>query len=348
VTPQSVSRLGVTQARVQALLRLRIFGLLILALAPCPMTVPSVSAEGQQRPPTLGILWLSDATQSAPHLGALKEGLRELGWIEGRTIRIVERFDSSGDSSRLPGLAADLVALGVDVLFVTDFAVPAARQASTNIPIVCADFYDPVAEGFTKSIARPDGNVTGVSLQSVASSAKRLQLAQELIPGLRHVGLLFDPSDPGAILEAKGLANAATIAGIDLKNFEVRAPADFEPAFVRIKRARPQALLVSLNPLTWRAFPQIGDFAARNRLPVISEMPELAEVGAVLTYGADLPQAYRRGAYFVDRILKGARPSELPIEQAARFHLVVNLKIVKALGLTIPDSINIAATKVLQ
>jgi putative ABC transport system substrate-binding protein len=310
------------------------------------VTVPAASADDQHLP-AVGILWLSDATQSAPYLGAFKEALRERGWIDGRTIRIVERFDD-GDSSRLPGLAMELVGLGVDVLFVTDFAVPAARQASTKIPIVCADFYDPVAEGLTRSIARPDGNVTGVSLQSVASSAKRLQLAQELIPGLRRVGLLYDPSDAGAALEAKGLANTARLAGIDLKNFEVRAPTDFQAAFDRIKRSRPQALLVSLNPLTWQAFPQIGAFAARNRLPVISEMPELAEVGAVLTYGPDLPQAYRRAAYFVDRILKGAGPSELPIEQAASFHLVVNVKTVKALGLTIPESINSAATKVLQ
>ena len=153
------------QAWLRALSRLPVasIGSLILVLATYAMPAPSARAEGEQRMATIGILWVDDATASAPYLGAFKEGLRDLGWIEGRTIRIVERFDN-GDSSRFPVLAAELVGLGVDVLFVTDLAVPAARQASTKIPIVCADFFDPMAEGVTSSIARPDGNVTGVSL----------------------------------------------------------------------------------------------------------------------------------------------------------------------------------------
>jgi len=267
--------------------------------------------------------------------------------MDGRNVRIIERFDN-GDSSRFPGLATELVGLRVDVLFTTDVAMSAARQATTTIPIVCADFVDPVTEGVTRSMARPDSNVTGVSWQSAETAAKRLQFARELIPTLRRVALIYDASDPGIVLEAKGVSDAASIAKLHLNKFEVRSASDFKQAFAKIKHARPDVLLVSTNPLTWEQFPKIADFGARNRLPVISELPELAERGAVLTYGVDIFEAYRRGAYFVDKVLRGAKPSELPFEQAAKFDLVVNLKTAKALRISVPKSITNIATRVIR
>jgi putative ABC transport system substrate-binding protein len=311
------------------------------------MTAELATAEDRRDLAKIGVLWVSNPSIASPHVAAFKEGMRELGWIDGRTVHFVERYDN-GDSSRLPRLAAELVALGVDVLFVADGAVPAARQATRKIPIVCPDFYDPILEGITKSMARPEGNITGVSWQSVESAAKRLQLTQELIPGLRRVGLLFDATDPGAVMEARGLLTTALHAGIDLKSVEVRGLGDFEAAFAKLKSAQLNALLVSVNPLTFRARDKIGGFASGIRLPLIAETGEFAEAGAVLTYGVDVLYTYRRGAYFVDRILKGAKASDLPIEQPTKFELVLNLSAAKALGLTIPQSITVSATKVIR
>ena len=188
----------------------------VLALcAGCAMTTGLASAESRPDPAKIGVLWTSDPSRVAQYLQPFKESMRELGWIDGRTVHYVERY-AYGDLTRLPALAAELVVLDVDVLFVSDYAVPAARQATKKIPIVCPNFYDPVLEGITKSMTRPGGNVTGVSWQSVESAAKRLQLTQELIPGLRRVGLLFDATDPGAVMEARGLLVSARRAGIDL------------------------------------------------------------------------------------------------------------------------------------
>jgi putative ABC transport system substrate-binding protein len=318
-----------------------------MLLAACVMTTGLATAQSPRDPAKVGVLWVFDPSSGAPHVGAFKEGMRELGWIDGRTVHFVERYDN-GDASRLPRLAAELVALGVDVLFVADGAVPAARQAISKIPIVCPEFVDPILEGFTKSMARSDGNVTGVSWQSVEGAAKRLQLTKELIPGLQRVGLLFDATDPGAVMEARGLLSTARHAGIDLKTVEVRGPGDFEAAFANLKGAQLDALLVSVNPLTFRAREKIGAFASGVRVPLIAETRDFSEAGAVLTYGVDSLDTYRRGAHFVDRILKGAKASDLPIEQPTKFDLVLNLSAAKALGLKIPQSIAVSATKVIR
>jgi putative ABC transport system substrate-binding protein len=318
-----------------------------IALLTASAMTTEVAAGEPQGSAKVGLLWISAAPRVAHYVRQFKEGMRELGWVDGRTVFFAERYANS-DMSRLPALAAELVALDVDVLYVTDGALPAARQVVGGIPIVCPDFYDPIAEGVTRSMAHPDGNVTGVSWQSVESAAKRFQFTRELIPGLRSLALLFDSTDPGAVLEAEGLRAAAVHAGIDLRAYAVRHPSDFPTAFAMMKRAKPEALLVSVTPLTGDALDRIISFASGVRLPLISELPEYAEKGAILTYGPDILDTYRRGAYFVDRILKGTKVADLPIEQPTKFKLVVNLKTAKALGLKIPESILVGATQVIR
>jgi putative tryptophan/tyrosine transport system substrate-binding protein len=320
---------------------------LILCFSISALTSESAVARRTQGPARVGILWIQNADEAAPYLGAVKDGLRELGWFEGQNIVFIERYNQ-GDESRFPKLAAELVALDVDVLFVNDSAVPTARAATSTIPIVCADFYDPVATKVTASLARPEGNVTGMSWQSVESGVKRLQLTMELLPRARRIGLLYNVGFAGAMMEGEGLFAAARKMHIALIGVEVRAPADLPAAFAKIRSERFDALLVSVDPLTFDAREQIGALAISLRLPMVAEMGEFADVGAVLTYGADILHTYRRSAYFVHRILNGAKPADLPYEQPSRFQLVLNQNTAKALGIRVPQSILENATKIVQ
>jgi putative ABC transport system substrate-binding protein len=197
-------------------------------------------------------------------------------------------------------------------------------------------------------MAKPDGNVTGLSWQSSDLASKRLQLALELLPQARRIGLMFDANEPGARIELRGVNAAARAAGVKVQTLELRTAADLEPSLAKLKDARLDALLVSANPLTWTVIDRIVQAAAANRIPVITEPQEFAKSGAIITYGPDIFQAYRRGAFFVDRILKGAVPADLPIEQPTRFDLVVNLKAAKSLGLTVPPGVLSRATKVIR
>jgi putative ABC transport system substrate-binding protein len=320
---------------------------LILWIGISALTTESAVARRPHELARVGILWIQNAQEAAPYLGAVKDGLRELGWLEGKNIVFLERYNQ-GDESRFPQLAAELVAQDVDVLFVNDSAVPAARAATSTIPIICADFYDPVATKVTTSLARPEGTVTGMSWQSVESGVKRLQLAVELLPRAQRIGLLYNVGFPGAMMEAQVLFDAARKMRIALIGVEVRTPADLPAAFAKIKRERFDALFVSVDPLTFDAREQIGALATSLRLPMVAEMGEFADVGAVLTYGADILHTYRRSAHFVHRILNGAKPSDLPYEQPTRFQLVLNQKTAKALGIRVPTSMLENATRIVQ
>jgi putative ABC transport system substrate-binding protein len=297
-----------------------------------------------RRLPTVGVLWASDFE---PHHRAFLEGMRELGWIDGQNVRFVVRY-ADGEVRRFPALTAELIGLGVDVLVVTSPAVPAARQATTTIPIVCTDFYDPIAEGVVSSLARPGGNVTGISWQSIDSAGKRLELTTELLPGLRRVAILFQAGDPGAALEVKGLLATARRLKVTVRTFEVRDSRGIEAAFATLRRDRVEALIVSANPLTFSATDTIVRLAATMKLPLISEPANFAKSGFLLTFGPDIVEAYKRGALYVDRILKGAKPGDLPIEQPTEFDLVINLRTARALGLTIPETIMVRATEVIR
>ena len=320
---------------------------IVVILAGCLLTPGLAAAQARRDLPTVGVLWTSDPSTAAPYLDAFKEGLRDLGWIDGRTIQMVVRYDDN-DPLRRPELAAELVALGVDLLYTFDPALPATRGATKTIPIVCPDFYDPVAEGITTSMARPDGNVTGLSWQSVESAAKRLQLTRELLPRARRIGVMFDANDLGALLELGGVIAAAREAGIAIEKLELRSSRDIELVLAELKGAGLDALLLVTSALMWPAIDRITAVATANRIPVVAEPREFAEAGAIIAYGPDIGAVLRRSAYFVDRLLRGAAPSDLPIEQPTRFHLVINVKTARVLGLAIPRSVTEGATKVIR
>jgi putative ABC transport system substrate-binding protein len=305
------------------------------------------AAQMDRDTPKIGVLWIADASMASPYLGQFKEGLRELGWVDGQTVEIIERYDQ-GTASRRAGLAAEMVGRGVDVIYAGNPLLPAAMKATATIPIVCPDFYDPVAEGVTKSMARPEGNVTGVSWQSVESAVKRLELARELVPKARRLGMMFDANDPGAVLEAQAVVAAARTANVSLQLMELREAKDVDIALSKLKTSRLQALIVPLSALTWPVIDRIVEGASANRVPLISEPTEFAEAGVVITYGADIYALYRRSAHFVDRILRGAKPADLPIEQPTKFELVVNAKAASAMGVHVPRTLMDRATRVIR
>jgi putative ABC transport system substrate-binding protein len=321
--------------------------LILLLLAVCGPWAEPATAQARRSLPKIGELWSGTESSLESYRQPYVEGMRALGWIDRKTATFVVRYDD-GDPSRLPALAAELLGLGIDVLVVNTRALPAARKATTTIPIVCLDMFDPIAEGVTSTLARPGGNVTGVSWQSVETGAKRLALAKELLPGLKRVALLTDAEDSGAMVEAKGLRATAARTGVPLRIFGIHDPREFPATFAAIKSYRPSALIVSTNTLTILHLDEIVRFASSNQLPSFSEAAEFAEAGLLLTYGPDVSDTYRRGALQVDRILKGTNLNELPFEKPTKFDLVVNMKTAKALGLTIPKAIISRATRVLR
>ena len=319
--------------------------LMSVALA---VLIPLRGADAQPRPlARIGELWLADSTASAPYRQAFRQGLRELGYVEGHNIVILSRF-ANGDATRLTNLVAELVGLHVDVMLVSPRAVLDAKRATTTIPIVCAGFADPVAEGLVASLAHPGGNVTGLSWLSPEASGKRLELAREVLPGLSRVAVLFDGGDTGAVVDVEALRAASRTARVTIQTFEVRGPRDFDGVFAAIAKARPRALIVAHSPLTVFAKTRIVQFAAQRRMPLIDEARDFADVGGLLTYGPRGYDLFKRGATYVDKILKGAKPADLPVEQPTHFELVINLKTAKALGLTIPQSLLGRADEVIR
>ena len=276
-----------------------------------------------------------------------RQGLRELGYFDGRNITFEAR-GVEGPLGRLSDLAAELVRLRVDLILVdTSPALQAVLQATKTIPIVMAGFGDPVAEGFVTALARPGGNITGYSWQTPDSAGKRLELLKEVLPTLSRVAVLFDPKDPVATVELRAIQVAARTLHVATKTFEVGEQLDREllPA---IKKVRADALIVVFTTRTARECTQIVAFAIANRLPLISEGREFTEAGGLMTYGPRMIDLYRRAAVYADKILKGAKPAELPIERPTTFELILNLKTAKALGLTIPPSLLGRADEVIQ
>jgi putative tryptophan/tyrosine transport system substrate-binding protein len=312
------------------------------------------AAAAPPRGKVFRIGWLSafppDAVDShGQSWAAFKQGLREHGWIEGQNLVIEWRY-GEGTLDQLPALAAELVRLGVDVL-VTGGGEPAIRalkHATSTIPIVMAVSADPVATGLVASLARPGGNVTGLSIQAAEVGGKRLALLKEAMPQASRVAILWNAAYPGKALEWQDTQVAARALGVTLQSVEVRGPDDFDVAFAAIARARPDALLTFSDPLTLAHRTQIVEFAAQNRLPLMSEIKAFAEAGGLMTYGASLPDLFRRAADYVDRILKGAKPADLPIEQPMKFELVINLRTAQALGLTIPPTLLFQADEVIR
>ena len=294
----------------------------------------------------VGILLVATAETVAPVVRALTEGLRDLGYVEGRNI-VFERRYADGRLERLPDLAADLVRLRVDVIVTgSNMHVAAAKRATATIPIVFIAAGDPVGAGFVASLARPGGNITGLTTEASREiQAKNLTLLNEIVPNLSRVGLLGQvlSQDNFAALEA-----AARRLNVALEVVDIRSPDDFKGAFATMDGKRVGAVIVGGGPLTYLRRQQIADLALKYRLPAIQVVKEFAEAGLLMTYGPNLPDLYRRAATYVAKILGGAKPGDLPVEQPTKFELVINLKTAKALGFTIPQSLLLRADEVIQ
>jgi putative ABC transport system substrate-binding protein len=249
----------------------------------------------------------------------------------------------------MPELAAELVRFPVDVFVVdTTPALQAVRQVTRTMPIVMAGFGDPVAEGFVASLTRPGGNITGLSWLTPEVAGKRLELLHEVLPKLTRVAVLLDPNDTVAVVERSAIETAAHATGVTIETFEARNPATLTAVFAAIKKARAEALVVVYSARTAGQLWQIVNLATANRLPLVSEQREFADAGGLITYGPRLLDLYKGAARYVDKILKGAKPADLPVEQPTKFDLVINLKTAKAMGLTIPPSLLARADEVIQ
>ena len=312
-----------------------------------------LATEAQQATKTPRIGWLGFSSPTTPSavqlLDAFREGLRERGWIEGQNIHIEYR-GADGKAERYPDLAVELVRLQVDVLF-TSSGEPAGfalKRATTMIPIVMAISTDPVGTGLVASLARPGGNVTGLTIVGTELAGKRLELLKAVVPRASRIAVLWNAAFPGKSLEMMETQAAARVLGVSLQSVEVRAPNDLPGAFSVIANANPDALITFADALTNTERKRIVDFALRSRLPMISEIRPFADEGGLMTYGPSVTDMLRRAATYVDKILKGAKPADLPIEQPTKFELVINLKTAKALGLTIPQSVLLRADEVIQ
>jgi putative tryptophan/tyrosine transport system substrate-binding protein len=279
---------------------------------------------------------------------ALFEGLRERGYVEGQNI-IVERRYAEGRAERFQEFAREMVQLKADVIItITTPAVLAIKSVTTTIPIIIPQAIDPVGAGLVASLAHPGGNVTGGTLLQAELSAKRLQLLKDMVPGLVRTALLWNADNPAYARAWSETQGAAHVLGVALQPYEVRSPTDFPTAFAKMAQERPDALLVLEDALTIEYRKEIADFALQKLLPSSFAAKEAVEAGGLMSYGPSWPNAFRRAAIFVDKILKGAKPSDLPVEQATKFELAINLKTAKALGLTVPATLLAIADKVID
>jgi putative tryptophan/tyrosine transport system substrate-binding protein len=277
---------------------------------------------------------------------AFQQGLHELGYVEGQNI-VIEYRSTDGSFDPLPRLAVELARLHVDVILASGLpGAFAAQSATKTVPIVFAGVYDPVETGLVPSLARPLGNATGLSMISSDLSGKRLELIKELAPRLRRVAILWDWANPANLVQKKHAEVAARALGVELQSLPVQSPDDFESAFRAARGA--DGLLQPDDPLFLTHRRVLAELAIRNRLPAVYGFREHVDAGGFMSYGAYFPDLYRRAATYVDKILKGAKPGDLPIEQPTKFELVINLKTAKALGLTIPPSLVARADEVIQ
>jgi putative ABC transport system substrate-binding protein len=314
--------------------------------------VLGVAAEAQQPKKVHRIGYLAgrgDPSTPDPLIDAFRQGLRDLGYIEGKNIVVEYRY-AEGKLDRIPSLVTELVQLKVDVLVSPALpAIRAAKQATKTIPIVMLTNVDPVATGIVDSLARPGGNITGLARFMTELSGKRLELLQEAVPGITRVGVLWDADDPDAAIAFKEYEAAAPALKIQLQSLEVRGPnADLEGSFQAAAKGRAKALITTRNPFLLRYPKRIAELAIKNRLPSMYEGSDFVEAGGLMSYTASDAENFRRAATYVDKILKGAKPADLPVQQPTKFELVINLKTAKQIGLTIPQSLLYRADKVIK
>jgi putative ABC transport system substrate-binding protein len=307
-------------------------------------------AEAQQpaRIPRIGILIGSSASSFSARVETFRQRLRELGYVEGKNI-VIEYRHAEGKLERLPDLAAELVRLKVDVIVTGGGpTILAAKRASPTMPIVFAGAADPVGDGLVSSLARPGGNITGLSNIAPDLDGKRLELLKEAFPKVARVVFLWQPGGPRGNEPLTGLEVVAKALGLKLQSLEVRSLDDFDSAFARAKRDGAQALITITGPLLNTQQRQVLDFASKNRLPAMYPTSEFVEAGGLMSYAPNYTDLFRRAADFVDKILKGTKPADIPVEQPMKFEFVVNLKTANQIGLTIPPNVLVRADKVIR
>ena len=308
----------------------------------------SVEPQQPKKVPRIVYLAASPASANAGRLEAFRQGLRDIGYVEGENIVIETRY-ADGKFDRLPALAAELVRLKVDVIITAGPPVTrAVKEATATIPVVMAQDGDPVGNGFVASLARPGGNITGMSQLAAEISGKQLELLKETVPKLSRVAVLGTSTRPGNAQALKETELAAETFGVRLQYLDVRGPKDIETAFREARQGRAGAVLVLQSPVFTSQRTQVAEFAAKTRLPAIYPQTEYTEAGGFMCYGVNTPDLFRRAAYHVDKILKGAKPADLPVEQPTKFELVINLKAAKQIGLTIPPNVLARADKVIR
>jgi putative ABC transport system substrate-binding protein len=313
------------------------------------ITASPVEAQQPAKIPRLEYLSNSDPTSESTSLDATRRALRERGYIEGQNIAFAYRY-AEGKVDRLPDLAAELVRSKVDIIIAVNFqGIQAAKNATTTIPIVMVNVgRDPVEGGLIESLARPGGNVTGMANLGIELGGKRLELLKEAVTKITRVAELYDPANPGNLVGVKGLLPAARTLKLTMQPWEVRGADDFERVFSAMGKQRPDGLYVHGGPLMYTNQKRIAGFALKSRLPSIYSQTEYVHAGGLMSYGNDITEHYRRVAYYVDKILKGASPTDLPVEQPTKFEFVINLKTAKQIGLTIPQSLLYRADKVIR
>jgi len=306
-----------------------------------------LAAEAQQAAGKVHRIGMLASSPSEPLLEAFRQGLRELGYVEGRNITIEYRW-VEGQNERLPGLAADLVRLKVDVIVASSQAAVAAKQATTEIPIVMPIITDPVRLGLVASLARPGGNATGFATQNDELPGKWMELVKETLPKVSRVAVLFHPTYDGGV-QLKASEAAARSLDVRLQALKVERPDDFVIAFAEMQKHRAEALIVSSSPLFYTHRTRLVEFAAKHRLPTIYHQSEfVVGAGGLMSYGPDFHDLFRRSATYVDKILRGAKPGDLPVQRPTKFELVINRRTAKALGLTIPPSLLLRADHLIE
>ncbi|HEV8581437.1 MAG TPA: ABC transporter substrate-binding protein [Thermoanaerobaculia bacterium] len=318
------------------------------ALAGGVLAPLSAGAQQAAKVWRIGFLAGGARTPDGAPPAALRQALQALGYVEGKNVTYVGRW-AEAKRERLPGLAAELVGLKVDLIVTRGGpAAEAARQATTTIPIVIAGAGDAVGTGLISSLAHPGGNITGITDQAAELSAKRLELLKEAVPKASRIAVLWNADDLAMTLRYREVERAARILRVTVQPLGVREPEDFDTAFAAMTRNRPDAFFLVTDALTILNRKRIIDFAAARRIPAMYEFDFLVRDGGLMSYGPDLDDNLRRAAVYVDKILKGAKPGDLPVEQPTRYYLLVNLKTAKALGLTIPQSLLLRADEVIQ
>ena len=319
-------------------------GTLASGLLAAPLAGEAQPAEKMYR-----IAFLSPTSPSdAGRLAAFREGLRELSYVEGQNIAIESRW-AEGNYDRLPGLAAELLRFKVDII--VTYGTPAsqaAKRATGTIPIVMAGAIDPVASGLVTIVARPGGNLTGLSLMAPELVGKQLEILKDVVPKVSRVALLGNPANPGNAPQVRHAQDAARALGLRLQPLEARGPSDIDSAFAAMTSEQAGAVMVLVDSMLLDHRTRIADLAARRRLPAVYGLSDHVEAGGLMAYGPNRLDIFRRAATYVDKILKGAKPGDLPVEQPTKFALVINLKTAKALGLTIPPSLLQRADQVIE